>query len=134
MTGSIVIAPEKRAFYFGCWDRAGRYLHDINGRTVWESDFPAGFPWNIGHLDTGLLKNGKHEDVPDGRVWWTCGGTPLWLAFFWWDRSVDRRGACNSGFYVQGFNYTEPQAALDYAGTVFPAVISRQRHALKLQP
>lgn len=67
-------------------------------------------------------------------MFWTCGGKPLWLAFFWWDRSIDKRGASNSGFYVRGFEHTDRQAALDYAGTVFPDVVSRQKHPLVLQP
>jgi hypothetical protein len=84
-------------------------------------------------MDTGLLKNGEHPDIYDGKVFWTCGGTPLWLAFVWWDRSVDRRSACNSGFYVQGFDHKHAADALEYAGTVFPEVIARQRQPLVLQ-
>jgi hypothetical protein len=123
-----------RALYFGCWHQAGHYLHDEHGRNLW--DMPEGFPWTIGLLDGGLLHNGQREDVPDGRVFWTCGGRSLddlWLAFYWWDRSVDRRGACNSGFYVHGFKHTEPEAALEYACKVFPQVVSRQKFPLKLQ-
>ncbi len=84
-------------------------------------------------MDAGLLKNGKRPDVCDGKVFWTCGGTTLWYAFFWWDRSVDRRGACNSGFYVRGFGWPEAQAAFDYACAEFPNVVARQRHPLILQ-
>ncbi|ODM71693.1 hypothetical protein [Bradyrhizobium elkanii] len=94
-------------------------------------------------MDGGLLKNGRHPDVPDGRVWWTCGGREdLVYAFFWWDRSVDRRGACNSGFYVRGFQPERlaPETAkvnaglaFDYACEIFPSVVSRQRYPLVLQ-
>ena len=129
----IVIADTKRAFYFGCWDnRIGHYFHDSQGKSTLYH-FPEGFPWTIGHLDGTLLKNGKRPDVYDGKVFWTCGGTPLWLAFCWWDNSVDSRGASNSGFYVQGFGHKEPQAALDFACEVFPKVVARQKHPLVLQ-
>jgi hypothetical protein len=84
-------------------------------------------------MDTGLLKNGKHADSPDGRVWWTCGGLTFWYAFFWWDRSVDTRGACNSGFYVRGFGWPEAQEAFDYACAAYPQVVARQKHPLVLQ-
>src|SRR5512143_3294197 len=96
----------KRALYFGCADSCGHYLHGFDHfrRSLDPQRDCPGFPWTIEHLDTGLLKNGKIPDSPDGRVHWTCGGRPsLWHAFFWWDRSGDKRGASNSGFYVEGF-------------------------------
>ncbi len=85
-------------------------------------------------MDTGLLRNGKVPDVPDGRVFWTCGGNKaFWYAFYWWDRSVDTRGACNSGFYVRGFGWPEAQSAFAYACAQFPHVVERQKYALVLQ-
>lgn len=125
---------EKMALYFGCRDTAGHYLQSEK-ETLWETSRVPGFPWTLGHLDGGLLRNGQHPDVYDGKVFWTCGGSPLWLAFVWWDNSIDRRGASNSGFYVRGFiDVASRQAALDYAGTIFPKVIARQRQPLVLQP
>jgi len=122
------------ALYFGCRDVAGHFLRSER-ETIYEPSSVPGFPWNEGHLDSGLLKNGKHPDVYDGKVFWTCGGRPLlWLAFFWWDNSVDRRGGSNSGFYVRGFDVAGRQAALDYACTIFPKVVARQRQPLVLQP
>ena len=123
----------KMAVYFGCRRETGHYLFGER-ENLWDTSRVPGFPWTIGHLDGGLLKNGKHPDVYDGKVFWTCGGKPLWLAFFWWDNSVDRRGASNSGFYVRGFDFTDRQAALDYACSVFPDVVARQRQPLVLQP
>ena len=124
-----------RALYFG-YGNGGHFLRGLaGGRSSLdpERDVP-GFPWGIGLLDTGLLKNGKRPDVYDGRVFWTCGGTPLWLAFYWWDRSGDKRGNSNSGFYVQGFGTDQLQAALDYACSVFPSVVARQKFPLVIQP
>ena len=92
-----------------------------------------GFPWEIGHLDTGLLKNGKIPDAPNGKVYWTCGGKPdLWFAFYWWDRSGDSRGASNSGFYVQGFSIDEVEAAFEYACSEWPEIVAQQKHPLEL--
>ena len=97
-------------------------------------------------MDSGLLKNGRHPDVVDGKVWWTCGGhgrDALWYAFFWWDHSGDRRPGSNSGFYVGGFapEVLSPESArenaalaFNYACEVYPWVVSRQRHQLVLQP
>jgi hypothetical protein len=120
----------KQALYFGCWDRVGHYLHTKGGWSV--RDNPT--PWNIGLMDTGLLRNGKVVDDPNGKVYWTCGGRPeFWYAFYWWDRSVDTRGACNSGFYVRGFDHHEAKAAFEYACSEFPQIVARQKFPLEIQ-
>lgn len=129
----MVERGEKLALYFGCWSEPGHYLHRPGGRKIWDAgrDIP-GFPWTPSLMDTGLLKNGKHPDRYDGSVFWTCGGSPFWYAFFWWDNSVDGRRGSNSGFYVRGFGWPEIQPAFDYATTMFPAVVQRQKTALVL--
>lgn len=134
------MSDAKRALYFGCRDVCGHYLQEGH-KTIW--DPPAGCPWTLGHMDGGLLGNGKHADVYDGKVWWTCGGrSDFWYAFFWWDNSVDRRGASNSGFYVLGFKpeIISPETAransvlaFRYACEAYPWVVERQRQPLCLQ-
>jgi hypothetical protein len=124
----------KTALYWGCWQRAGHYLHKTNGSAVWNPRSEiSGFPWSEPLLDGGLLRNGKRVDIYDGKVFWTCGGSPFWYAFFWWDNSIDHRGASNSGFYVRGFNWPEAQVAFDYACAEFPGIVARQKHTLILQ-
>ena len=123
----------KLALYFG-YGSGGHFLRGLRNDSLDPQDDCPGFPWTIGLLDTGLLKNGKVPDEPDGRVFWTCGkGDPLWFAFYWWDRSGDPRPACNSGFYVNGFALDERHAAFDFACAAWPAVVARQRHPLVLQ-
>ena len=124
--------PVKCALYFGCRRDKGHYLFSEH-ECIWDCDRVPGFPWSMAHTDGGLLNNGKHKDVYDGKVFWTYAKGP-WLAFFWWDNSVDSRGASNSGFYVSGFDVTDLQAAFDYARSVFPDVAARQKHPLVLQP
>lgn len=128
----IVVAKEKVALYFG-YGSGGHFLRRGDSfRTLSpEEDIP-GFPWTGALLDSRLLSNRGVPDVPDGRVHWVVGGTPLWLGFVWWDRSGDKRGASNSGFYVQGFHHTELQAALDFACSQWPDVVARQHHPLVL--
>lgn len=128
----IEVAETKRALYFGFVEGYGHGLCLNTRHRVDPSEVP-GFPWGYDLLDTGLLKNRKVPDLPDGTVHWTGGGRPLWLAFFWWDRSGDKRAACNSGFYVQGFAHTDLQAALDYACSEWPHVVTRQLFPLVLQ-
>lgn len=134
----------KRALYFGCGpSEKGHYLHE-GKRILW--DPPPECPWTLELMDGRLLKNGKHQDVYDGRVWWTCGGRGdrnFWYAFFWWDNSMDRRGASNAGFYVLGFQpeiitpetaRENAKPAFEYACEQYPWVIARQRQPLSLQP
>ncbi|TGQ19274.1 hypothetical protein [Mesorhizobium sp. M00.F.Ca.ET.217.01.1.1] len=127
-------AAGKLALYFGCWEGTGHYLHRPNGGKLWHAnlDLP-GFPWSDSLMDGGLLRNGRRPDRYDGKVFWTCGGLQFWYAFYWWDNSVDHRGASNSGFYVRGFGWPEADEAFDYAKAMFPKVVSRQMHALILQ-
>jgi hypothetical protein len=129
---SIVVADMKRALYFG-YGSGGHCLRgrDLSSSTIQPESVP-GFPWDYCLLDTGLLKNRRVPDDPDGQVHWTCGGTPLWLAFFWWDRSGDARPASNSGFCVQGFHHAERQAAMEFACSQWPDVVARQQHPLVL--
>ena len=123
------------ALYFGCWDQPGHYLHDSRGRRLYSGNkLLSDFPWDERIMDTGFLKNAKIPDKPNGKVYWTCGGADsFWYAFFWWDRSVDTRGACNSSFYVRGFGYPEADRAFEYACSQFQRVVIRQKFPLILQ-
>jgi hypothetical protein len=128
----IVISGTKRALYFG-YGSGGHFLRDSGGaRTLAPEETIPGFPWSGALLDSRLLTNRGVPDDPDGRVHWVCGGTPLWLGFVWWDRSGDKRGASNSGFYVQGFHHAERQAAFDFACAQWPDVVARQLYPLVL--
>ena len=123
----------KLALYFGCWERPGHFLHDTSGYHV-QAEKYQGLHWGEGLMDTGLLRNGKIPDQPNGKVYWTCGGKDaFWYAFYWWDRSVDTRGQCNSGFYVRGFGWPESEEAFQYACEQFPSVVRRQKFPLVLQ-
>jgi hypothetical protein len=120
------------ALYFGCWASPGHYLHDTHGSRL-HGSLPVDLPWDEEIMDARLLKNRKVPDIPTGSVEWVCGGSKaFWYAFVWWDRSVDKRGACNSGFYIRGFGWPEAQQAFDYACLQFPHVVNRQVHPLFL--
>jgi len=123
-----------RALYFGC--TTGGHFLQSDGRerdTLDPKETYPGFPWEMRHLDSTLLKNGEIKDNPDGRVYWTCGGRPdLWFAFFWWDRSGDKRPASNSGLYVRGFEFGEEEDAFIYACAKWPKVVKRQAFPLRL--
>ena len=132
----------KQAFYFGFSSGGHGFCGRTHGLHRWVT-IPRGCPWDITLMDSGLLKNRKVPDVPDGRVHWTCGGKPsdFWFVFVWWDRSGDKRGACNSGFYVSGFPMPTRETAeavtaeaFAFACEQWPEVVARQLFPLVLQP
>ena len=120
----------KRALYFGCLGRndLGHFLHDGGSSTLrperWE------VPWQVGLMDTGLLKNREIPDTPTGEV--QCIPAVGWFAFVWWDRSGDSRPNSNSGFYVEGFETHEVLEAFKFALTQWPKIVERQRYKLRL--
>lgn len=134
--------PTKLALYFGA-GRDGHFLRGPRRSTLNPQREYPDFPWSHELLDTGLLKNRKAPDAPDGRVHWTCGGGAhrlkpnLWHAFFWWDRSGDKRHGSNSGFYVrgfEGFDLETRQEAFAFACAAWPEVVKRQVFPLVLVP
>lgn len=124
------------AFHFGYLAGHGHCLQDAGGwclslRNPKKSI--SDFPWTDGLLDAGLLKNGNITDQIDGRVYWTCGGKLRhWFAFYWWDRSGDRRPNSNSGFYVVGFDRGHRSSAFNFACAAFPKIVQRQTFPLCL--
>lgn len=80
-------------YFFGCGDEKGHFLHDQEGRKVWEENV---LPFRYTILDGGLLNQPEDErrlflSVING---WTVLGK--------WDRTVDKRGACNCSFVAEG--------------------------------
>lgn len=123
------MSQERKAFYFGCLDQHGHRFHGrplvVKPNALGEE--PVDFPWTIQQADTGLLLDGMHYDVIDGRVWWQFGKASVypWYAFVWWDRTGDDRPNSNSGFYVTSI--LEPVDAFKFAISTFPEVSRRQR-------
>lgn len=118
--------------YFGIRKGKEHCLHFETARMEPDAASIEGFPFSIFQLDTGFLESWKVTDLPDGRVYWTKGGDPLWFAFCWWDRSGSRLTQSNSGFYVRGFAAHDQLAAFRYACEKFPDVVSRQNKNLTL--
>lgn len=124
-----------RAHYFGFERFSGHFFQTKDGKSSLsgcqvDSDFIES--WDA-LIDGGLLRNGRVPDQPDGRVKCVPAKGP-WIAFVWWDRSGDKRGASNSGFYVHGFEWEDRQAAFEFACAQWPDVVARQLFPLQLVP
>lgn len=104
-------------FYFGCIGQAGHYLWaSDNGRAV-STRKSYGF-W-MGRLDGVLAPIGISEKQGPTARHEMHGHTVL----SFWDRSVDKRGACNSILFIPGIH--EFTDALAMAVAAFPEVFKR---------
>lgn len=101
---ALSVRPTTECLYFGCIERPGHHLWAKEGDHMVET-------WRrepevchrLGGLDGALCWNGRKEsgrDETEGRAFLTHRGG--WTALAFWDRSVDRRGACNSVFLAPG--------------------------------
>jgi hypothetical protein len=105
-------------YYFGCWQEAGHYLRTPDGRTG-EYALPHDFPFRVHTLDGGFLPPKLPET--EGRA--TLFHINGWTVMTFWDRSVDKRGACNSSFVFRGKLTFAEACAL--AADKFPSVWNR---------
>ena len=113
---SLCWRPDAECFFFGCIESAGHYLwrrqgrgrpanaHDVEEAIRRAIGAPldaagvGGLCWNSPKSTYG--NNGYDRDETEGRALQTrLNG---WTVVAFWDRSVDRRGACNSAFIVKG--------------------------------
>lgn len=101
-----------RMFYFGPWDRPGHYFFNEFGISIRE-DKEQGFPFGHeygkvsvdGRLQPGCpdpndrLRRKTRPEVEGEALLHHIQG---WTALCFWDRSVDKRGACNSNYFAEG--------------------------------
>lgn len=104
----------KPIFYFGCIHRAGHFWFR-NDREHLRRDEesgspygPKGRPWPYvdGNLAPRIPLPGertKTQEAPEGVASLTHASINSvgWTALSFWDRSVDKRGGCNSTFIVE---------------------------------
>lgn len=94
-----------KVFYFGCHREAGHYWWRPGMRSL-RSEETAGVPW--GYWVDSILCPGYVKNEPYRRSKPEIEGEALlhhkdgWTALAFWDRSVDKRGGCNSNFFAEG--------------------------------
>ena len=92
-------------YFFGCLGGVGHYLYGPGGVDRGLPDMGQ-TPW--GHeLDGGLAPPSDESKTSRGEGYQKQGHTAIhhkggWTLISWWDRTVDTRYACNSGFMVEG--------------------------------
>ncbi len=107
-----------KIFYFGCNTEPGHYMWAPGlGYNREARDFTYGSPW--GHkIDDGLCPKGP--EIEGHALIHNKNG---WTAISFWDRSVDKRGKCNSNFLAEGaFTFDE---MITHAKKYFPEIMAR---------
>lgn len=126
-----------RVLYFGCDDRPGHYLHHPGMKmATWDpgAERHAKRPWPDipwAYIDGSLCPGvtdpegwRRPDDQPEGAG--ALHHKEDWTAWAFWDRTVDRRGNCNSVFFAEG---THDLAAMQALAQVhFPGVWARVKH------
>ena len=112
-----------KVYYFGCIREAGHYMFKPNHST--DYDFTISNPWGYG-IDSKLCP--KDNDIEGHALIHKKDG---WTALSFWDRSVDKRGGCNSNFLAEGDFTFDEMIAL--AKEKFPNVMGRFTFKIVLQ-
>jgi hypothetical protein len=120
---AIVTGP---CYYFGCGQGAGHYLFSESGQHCWSRDAERSLPIRYTVLDGGLLPPGKPET--EGEAAMIHVGN--WTIITFWDRSVDKRGGCNSSFVIPARLGFDDAVALSRKR--FPWVWSRFKFDVRL--
>jgi hypothetical protein len=112
---SVVIG---QCYFFGCHRQAGHYLWTEKGSMA-DRIARDVLPFRYTILDAGLLPELSNQTEGEATiVHW-----PKWTVVSFWDRSVDKRGGCNSSFVIPAvLSFDE---AIAVAKKRFPWVWSR---------
>lgn len=110
-----------KAFYFGPYTTSGHFLFSGGGRKASEEEERA-LPWRCidGILQpnctfTFMRWSTSRREVEGEALLHYRGG---WTALCFWDRTVDKRSACNSNYFFEGtFTFSE---MVDLAKKYFP--------------
>lgn len=108
------------AYYFGCHREAGHFLWREGMTHAWQAERDLPVPLRPAVLDGGYAPRDPKEE--QGRA--ALHRVHDWTVIAFWDRSVDKRGACNSVFLFRPNTLTFDQA-IEHAQAIFPEVWSR---------
>lgn len=90
--------------YFGCWGGPGHFIYDRNQRSI---DTPPGaLPPEA--LDGSRVFLPYPEKVGHGQLTRLIRGDDCVTVLAWWDRTFDKRGACNAAIQCNGWETADP--------------------------
>ena len=128
MTSEATSKPP--VYFFGCWDRAGHFLHEPGGRAPHRPNLG---PLGNGDVLDGGFTPGPHRPSysekrnPEDETAVSLTQFQGWTILSMWDRTVDKRGACNAEFVAEGLHDLAEMWAL--AREHFPQIVARLKAA-----
>lgn len=118
MANETEAKPVGQCYYFGCHKQPGHYLWTESGSLA-SRIADSVLPFRHTILDAGLLP--KVGNQVEGHA--SLSHIGKWTIISFWDRSVDKRGACNSSFVIP--KTLEFSDAIEVSKERFPWVWSR---------
>jgi len=124
-----------RCYYFGCVGSPGHYWFGLPQE--WHGR-PQDFPFE--HIDGKFAprvyvsgyKPYNYDEASEGQASITYindNNHMIWTVLAFWDRSVDKRGGCNSNFIMQGRHSFDGAVAI--AKERFPSIWQRFKFEVK---
>lgn len=103
-----------KTYFFGVIDarKKGHFLYDSNEQQVWDKQRVNQIPFNYVILDGGLLVQ------PEEQCRLHLAQINGWTVLGMWDRTADKRGACNASFIAEGLFTIEEMEEI--AKSTFP--------------
>lgn len=132
-TGVFVVPSEVKtveAYFFGCWEQSGHFWRSAPPKNLQYPEIEKRLGPDIHvRIDTGfcpgVMKGEQYKrsrDEVEGEA--ALHRVNGWTILSWWDRSVDKRGACNSNVVVLGeHNYA---TMLEVVRAQFPSLFARR--------
>lgn len=129
----------RECYYFGCQRESGHYWWDTEGsrssRKAEErvggkiaNKIDGGFCPGVSSDPNKRYARTRPEVEGEAKLHYVDG----WTILAFWDRSVDKRGACNSNFVIRGCCTFDE--ALQLAREQYPQVMNRLTFEIKLVP
>jgi hypothetical protein len=131
--------PAVEAYYFGCWSDLGHYWHAVSPENAYTParEIEARVPEAMRHgrIDGGFCPGHAKGDPyrrsrPEVEGEAKLSHVDGWTVLGWWDRSVDKRGSCNSNVAAKGTHDFTTMSEI--AKRRVPHVMARQRQPLVL--
>lgn len=121
-----------KMLYFGCWDQPGHYLVNVHGAHQWHEKGSPKYvlPWD--RIDGALCYGckGDYDNGPQKEGLAKLHQKNGWTALSFWDRSVDKRGGCNSNFFLPAIVSFDEMVRL--AKQQFPQIWARYKFPVEL--
>lgn len=106
--------------YWGCWGAPGHYLWNRNKGNAQD---PVPFGFADGTLDGSRIFLPHPEVVGQGRLTRVFVNDECVTVLAWWDRTFDKRPACNSAIICSGWESADELWAR--FGRVYPALAAQ---------